>query len=444
MNFIGLPHWEVASVKETAHDFAVEATFSVVPERCPNCPVDLVSGKLYRHGTTTQEVMDMPTRGKRVRINLKRVRLRCQDCKKTFVQDIPDLNDAGTMMRRLAEWIERRSLTHTFSSVAEEVGVAEGTVRNVFARHVEYLEENTDFLTPERLGIDEIHLIRKPRCVFTNIKEKTIVGVLPDRLKKSVVRHLKTMDTDAVKVVCIDMTRAYRDAAREVFPNAAVVVDKFHVVRMANQCLEDVRKSFRASLEPKERRKLMHDRFVLLKRNRDLKPEQKATLESWEARFPKIGVAYRLKERFFGLWDAPDKKTAAELFGGWREDITDPEMVTAFQPLLTAWKNWEPEILAYFDHGDTNAVTESLNNITRHISRNGRGYSFEVIRAKMLWGRPQKRPPYTGAAEQRKKPRPYRELTGVTLGADVESLLRELEAENPNPTPDADSSEGEE
>ena len=441
-NFLNLPSWEVVSVKESKNDYRVEATYTPLPERCPHCPEYLFAGKVYKHGTMQQEVMDLPAHGKRVGIVLTRVRLRCQDCKKTFLQPVPDLDERGTMTARLVRYIERESLKKTFVSVADEVGVTEGTIRNVFHRHVEHLEETTCFQTPERLGIDELYLLKKARAVFTSLKERTIIGVLDNRLKKSVSAHLRTLTADAVKVVAIDMHRSYKDAVREVLPNAAIVVDKFHVVRMASVCLETVRKSFKEGLEPKERRQLKRDRFVLLKRNRDLKDEQRVTLEGWQRMFPKLGAAYTVKEAFYDLWDSPDRTTAAERFRAWEYGITDHDMLKAYQPLLTAWRNWEQEILAYFEHRETNAVTEALNGIVRHIERGGRGYSFEVMRAKMLFGtKSQKRPPYNGAVcGSSGGVSPYApEELGDTLGADVDSLLAELEAENPIPTVDAHS-----
>jgi transposase len=446
-NFLNLPLWEVGTVKQSKDDYRVEATYTVVPERCPNCPESLFAGKVYKHGTMKQEVMDLPSHSKRVGILLTRVRLRCQECEKTFLQPIPDLDERGTMTARLVRYIEAQSLRKTFVAVADEVGVTEGTVRNVFGRHVKHLEETTFHQTPERLGIDELYLLKKARAVFTNLRERTIIGVLKDRLKKSVGTHLRTLDVDTVKVVAIDMHKAYKDAVREAIPNATIVVDKFHVVRMANTCLEGVRKSFRAGLESKERRKLMHDRFVLLRRNRDLDDEQKATLAGWQLMFPKLGAAYTVKEAFFDLWDAPDRTTAADRFKAWEYGITDHDMLKAYQPLLTAWRNWEQEILAYFEHRETNAVTEALNGIVRHIERAGRGYSFDVMRAKMLFGtKSQKRPPYNGdecgssGGGDQNAP----EELGDTYGADVDSLLAELEAENPIPTPDTEQEEGDE
>ena len=62
------------------------------------------------------------------------------------------------------------------------------------------------------------------------------------------------------------MWKPYKDAVNTILPHAKVVVDKFHVVRMANQALDNVRKSLKAHMSQKERRTLMRERFILLKR----------------------------------------------------------------------------------------------------------------------------------------------------------------------------------
>jgi transposase len=48
-------------------------------------------------------------------------------------------------------------------------------------------------------------------------------------------------------------------------------------------------------------------------------------------------------------------------------------------------KNWSQEIFACFDHFVTNTYTEALNGLIQLTNRLGRGYSFEMIRAKMLY-----------------------------------------------------------
>lgn len=105
------------------------------------------------------------------------------------------------------------------------------------------------------MGTDEIHILKKPRCVIGNIGENTIVDILPARTKEAVISYLSQLEgRDQVRYATLDMWRPYRDAIQAVMPQATIVVDKFHVVRMANTALESVRKKHRAMLEPKARR----------------------------------------------------------------------------------------------------------------------------------------------------------------------------------------------
>lgn len=115
------------------------------------------------------------------------------------------------------------------------------------------LEAQFRFETPKWMGIDEIHLIR-PRCVISNIGNNTIVNMLPNRDKKTVVNYLYQLEGKReVQYVAMDMWTPYRDAVRTVLPDARIVIDKFHVVRMANDALEKVRKGLREQLTPKQR-----------------------------------------------------------------------------------------------------------------------------------------------------------------------------------------------
>lgn len=73
----------------------------------------------------------------------------------------------------------------------------------------------------------------------------------------------------------------------------------------------------------------------------------------------------------------------------WRQGVPKHLATTPkFKPSLDALKNWEDEILAYWDYPATNAYTESLNNQIRSIERQGRGYSFEVLRTKVIFTPP--------------------------------------------------------
>jgi transposase len=179
------------------------------------------------------------------------------------------------------------------------------------------------------------------------------------------------------------MWRPYRDAAAAVLPDATVVVDKFHVVRMLNAACETVRKALRADMTPAERRGLVNDRFLILKRKHRLSGKEHMMLSGWLENYPTLAMAYEIKEAGYRIYEAGTRDEADAAFEEWRASIPQ-EMKGAFGDFERAWRNWREEILAYFDCRATNAYTESLNNLIRTTNRVGRGYSFEALRAKVL------------------------------------------------------------
>jgi hypothetical protein len=107
-------------------------------------------------------------------------------------------------------------------------------------------------------------------------------------------------------------------------------------------------------------------------------------LDGWRKNYPLLNEAYHLKESFYGIYDAPDREEAISRYEVWRKSIP-PEVFADYSDLVRAFENWMPQILNYFSHPVMNAYTESLNSLIRVMNRVGRGYSFEALRAKMLF-----------------------------------------------------------
>jgi transposase len=380
-NILNLPQYRVLRMEELDHDYHVYAEPVEVTNTCPHCQ----SNRLTSWGTREQVFKDLPMHGKRVGIYIDTKRFRCQSCSKTFSQQLPMLAENRMMTERLMKWVGEQSLKRTFISLAEETGVVEGTIRNIFRNFINVLEETVRFETPKWMGIDEIYLI-KPRCVITNIENNTVVDVLINRNKDTVAKYISRMaHHDKVQFVAMDMWAPYRDAVTAVMPQAKIVIDKFHVIKMANDAMEKARKGVRCDLDLKQKRGLMHDRLVLLKRQRDLTDKEAFNLDDWTKNYPVLGEAYRLKESFYAIYEASTSKAdALARYETWSKSVP-PEIRLHFSDLIQAFTNWQPWILNYFDHKITNAYTESLNSLIRVMDRMGRGYSFEVLRAKILF-----------------------------------------------------------
>lgn len=379
MDLLQLSDFDLIRVVEDDHDFHIYARLSEETTHCQHCGKYGVVG----FGRREQVVKDLPRLGKRSSIYVETRRWRCKNCGKTFYDELPHVDEKRRMTDRLVQWIGEQALRRTNSSVAEEVGVSEGTIRLVFAEYVQQKHDAMCFATPRWLGIDEIHLT-KPRCVLTNVEKLTAFDILENRNKQTVANRLSRLDhRKSIELVTIDMWRPYRDAAAAVLPQATVVVDKFHVVRMLNSACETVRKTLRADLTPAERRGLVNDRVLILKRKHRLNGKEHMMLSGWLENYPMLAMAYEIKEAGHRIYDAETRDDADAAFEEWRASIPQ-EMKGAFGDFERAWRNWRDEILAYFDCRATNAYTESLNNLIRTTNRVGRGYSFEALRARVL------------------------------------------------------------
>lgn len=154
---------------------------------------------------------------------------------------------------RLLIWVQETSIEKTFTSVADEIGVDEKTVRNIFNDYVAELEAQTDFRTPKWLGIDEVHLLKNYCCVITDVENKSVIDILRKRNKDAVIRHLLNLqDIDKIELVAMDMWNPYKSAVNTVIPHAKIGMDKFYVVKLANEALEKIRKLTVKMCQPKD------------------------------------------------------------------------------------------------------------------------------------------------------------------------------------------------
>ncbi len=405
-NILNLPSYTISRIGEDEHDYHIWAEAAAHPSACQHCDHREIVG----FGRREQLIRDLPMHGKRVGIYVDTRRYRCRQCGKTFYEHLPDVDGRRLMTARLVDWVGKQAVKRPFAHLSDEVGLAENTIKNVFRDYINELERTVRFEVPQWMGIDEIHIIKKPRCIISNIEHNTAVEVLRDRTKKTVMGYFQSLNgCDRVHYVAMDMWNPYREAVEALMPQATIVIDKFHVVRMANEALETIRKAQRAQLTTKERRGLMHDRFVLLKRRHDLTDKEYLKLSRWTVNYPLLEAAYDAKEAFYGIWDMSGKTEAERAYSIWKDGLL-PEVREAFHPLVRAMENWHPHIFAYFDHSVTNAYTESLNNLIRVMNRLGRGYSFEALRAKIL---------FTEGAQKKKRPNFRRRREASNMRDDI-------------------------
>lgn len=110
------------------------------------------------------------------------------------------------MTRRLYSHVEKEAFNHPYAYVADTTGLDEKTVREIFKKKTEFLAAWHRFETPRCLGIDELYLNRRYRCILTNLEERTLLDLLSGRQQDAVIKRLMNMtDRHNVEIVSMDM-----------------------------------------------------------------------------------------------------------------------------------------------------------------------------------------------------------------------------------------------
>lgn len=268
-------------------------------------------------------------------------------------------------------------------------------------------------MTPTVLGIDELYILGSYRCILTNIQRLTLFDMLPSR-KVDVLRQYfpGLSDPENVKYVTSDFYATYAAVTREFFPSATLVIDQFHVQRMGSNAIEAFRKTYRKTLSKPDRIALKNDRHLLLKHATRLDPDRRGKVQTIFDEHPEMAWAWAVKELFHDIWEAESREEANRRVEEWLYAVPD-WLAPSFKEPISVFRKRRGEILSYFDNRITNGFTESMNGIAKTANRVARGYSFEVIRAKMLYNR---KAIERGAVVERRHPPRAEPDEGASIG----------------------------
>lgn len=381
-DILSLSNWNVLSV-EHQDELVIKAEFLVQPRDCFHCD----SEEIYKHGPKVISYRDAPVRGKPVVLQAVLSRYRCKDCGITFVQPIGGIEPNTRMTERCAEMIRDEIFNDTFVNVAKRIGCNDKTIRTIANQYIDELNEVYQPDLSGWVGIDETTIDGKLRFVVTNVEQRRYIDMFDTRDKSAVSNWLQANRDAPIEGFVMDMWKPYKDAIRAVFPNTPIVVDKFHVVRMANQAMDGVRIELSKDRTKAIGKDWMRRKSLLRMRYKDLDQHGTYNTDMWLANEPHVAIAHNLKELFYCVYDQDNRADAERVLDDWL-DIIPAEMKKSkkdFKPLVTAVNNWREEILAYFDKRLTNGYTEAMNGVAKVINRQGRGYSFEMLRAKLLF-----------------------------------------------------------
>jgi transposase len=367
-----------------------------VEDGCPDCGV--LSSRV--HQRTRQRLRDVPVAG-RVEVVLVKRRFACLEppCpRRTFVEVTDQVALRARVTTRLRQLVLDQVVGEgrAISRVAAEYGLGWWTVQGLVTAAALLLTD-PDTVAVRRLGIDEhryrsVRYYREPdgswrrfepwMSTVVDADTGQVLGVVDGRDTASVGGWLAARSQawkDRIEVVAIDPSAAFRRALREQLPHAAVSVDAFHLVKLANEVVTQVRQ--RVTRELKGHRGRLTDpvwvnRRLLLRGGDTLSPPALARLKATLAAddpTQEIAAAWAVKERLRQLLRATDLADLAR-----RRELFDQAVTVAAMPetdrLKATITTWWPAIEVLVVTGVTNARTEAANTGIKQIKRTGRGY----------------------------------------------------------------------
>lgn len=382
-------------------------------QKCPNCGCD--SKDVKPNGTRQQDVLDEPRGFKSVKIQLRRRSYKCKACGKAGLLPLDCIVQRRRMTRRLLDYLENECLLRPFRELAQEVGLSARTVREIFDDRVSAYKSATEITAPRVLGIDGVYIKRKERAILTDIERGVTIDILETVKCEKLAPVLKCLPgREKVEAVVMDMSQGLKSAVEEALPRAVIVIDRYHIQRMANQALDEVRNRLRKQLQHTLGQRTMCKSSLLRKHPNKLTKREKAELKIWFRDKPELRKAYQLKEQFFAIWHKHNKAAAQESYCQWRLSIRpELELEKDFKKLITAMTNWGEYIFNYFDYKHTNAFTESTNRSIKDIQRVARNGSFETVRAKAIYGMNLR---HQMAAARQRQAKPRRSRSGKAGG----------------------------
>jgi len=227
----------------------------------------------------------------------------------------------------------------------------------------------------KKLGIDETSSRQGHQYVTlaVDLDKRRVFHVTEGKDKaavKGVKSYLESKGVDAkqVKHASMDRSPSFISGVNEYFPKAEIHFDRFHVVKLLNEAMDEVRQ-----LERKEHDELKGHKYTFLKNKKQLSDKRQQELNHLITLFPTLGKAYRLKELFNDLWEMETEEEATCFLVEWCKEV-DAAGIQPFKKFANTVKSHWTGIVNFCETEINNGILEGINSKVQLAKRRARGY----------------------------------------------------------------------
>lgn len=395
---LGIPGFVVRGVLEADGELWIGVETTADLTGCSDC-----GSRARGKGRRVTVLRDLPVGGRPVRLAWWKRRWACPDpdCDRgSWAETHPEIRPRAVLTERARRWafdqVGRKG--RTVASVAADLGVGWHTVMETVREFGAPLVDALSLEGVSAMGMDEHRWRHRPQgwaIGFCDLDTGRLVDIIEGRSGTGISRYLATQPAETraeVSTVSVDPWRGYLRPVRKLLPRAQVVVDHFHLIRLANQVVTEVRQRTQQEVCGHRGRKgdpLYGIRHLLLRGGERLTDRQReriaAGLDHPDGdRWDEIASAWIGKELLRDVYaaDGPvEAHRAIDVFYDWVEEVDVPEL----SRLARTVHQWQGEILAYHHRRHSNAKTETANLIIEKQRRGAHGYrNFTNYRLRLL------------------------------------------------------------
>jgi len=322
-------------------------------------------------------VRDLPCGDLRIYLELDLRRVDCQICGGVKQERLDWLAANPHYTKRFALYVGKQCRSASVKEVADDLGLDWHAVKEMDKLYMREQLALAGPLRPEVIGIDELSIRRGHvyRIVVSDLERGLPIwfgGV--DRSEASLEMFydfLGPVLAGRIRLAVMDMWKAFRNATGTHAPQAAILYDKFHVLRQLNEAMDQVRKAeYKRLTNRPDRKYIKGQKYVLLSHRENLSSTKRRALATLLAANKRLNTAYLLKEQFAQLWEYRREAWARKFFEKWRASLRWQRLkpFEAFAELIE--RHWDG--IAAYCHPENRVAlgfVEGLNNKIRVIQR---------------------------------------------------------------------------
>jgi len=354
---------------------------------CPACG----SRDLVLRGCSPRRFRMVPIGSKAIYLDLDIQRVACRRCEAIRQVDLGFADSRFSYTRAFERYVLELSKHMTILDVARHLHVSWDVVKNIQKRYLKQKFSRPVLKDVRHLAIDEIAVKKGHRyvTVVLDLESGAVIfvgdGKGADALKPFWMRLRRSPAT--VEAVAIDMSPAYISAVMDHLPKATIVFDHFHVVKLFNDKLSDLRRElYREARDQLQKDVLKGTRWLLLKNpgNLDEKKGEKERLEEVLRINEPLYTAYYLKEDLKEIWHQPNKEKAKKVLDEWIRKAPSSS-ISILKSMAKTLSVYRSGILAYYDFPISTGPLEGTNNKIKTMKRQAYGFrDMEFFKLKIM------------------------------------------------------------